>query len=56
MICELGICKQELRKIDKDWAKDDWYGDVDTKFERSKTYCITKKPILVADEVQGTTN
>ena len=56
MIRESGICKQELGKIDRDWAKDDKDGDDDTRFERFKTYYITEIAILAADEVQGTTN
>ena len=33
-----GKDKCELRKIDKDWAKDDKDGNNDTRFERFKTY------------------
>ena len=31
-----GIYKQELRKIDKDWTKEDQNADTDTKFKRFK--------------------
>ena len=55
-ICDSGICKQELRKIDKEWAKEDKNEDPDTRFERFKTYYITERAILAADEVQGITN
>ena len=55
-ICDSGICKQELRKIDKEWARDDKAKDPDTIFEQFKTYYITETTILAADEVQGTTN
>ena len=55
-ICDLGICKRELRKIDREWARDDQGKDPNTRFERFKTYYITKKVILAADELQGTTN
>ena len=56
MIPESGICKQKLRKIDKDWAQNDKNGDNDTIFERFKSYYITETAILVADEVQSITN
>lgn len=51
-----GICKQELRKIDKDLLKKDLSADTDTRFKRFKNYYITKTAGLAVDEVQGTTN
>ena len=54
MIHESGICKQEFRKIDKDWAQDDKNGDGNTIFERFKTYYIPETAILAADKVPGT--
>ena len=55
-IRESGICKQELCKIDKEWAREDTGKDPDTRFERFKTYYITETAILAADEVQCTAN
>ena len=55
-ICESGICKQKLRKSNKDWTKEDLNADADTRIEHFKNFYITETAILAADEVQGTTN
>ena len=55
-IRDSGISKRELRKIDKEWTKEDTGKDEATRFERFKTYYIAETAILAADEVQGTNN
>ena len=54
MIRNLGIRKRELRKIDKDWTKEDKYKPDETRLERFKKYYIAETAILDADEVQST--
>ena len=56
MICNLGISKRELQKIDKEWIKEDEYKPDETRFERFKKYYITDTAILAADELQPTNN
>ena len=51
MICKSGICKHELRRINKGWTKEDKNQAGDTRFEWFKTYYITETAILAADEV-----
>ena len=56
VIRRLGISKQELQSIDKDWSVEDRYKPDETRFERLKQYYIAETAILAADEVQATNN